>query len=170
VCGQRRFHELEAALALWAGAASRYDPAVTVSKARLCLAALSVALLAGACSASDDLSGAKAAYVAQVDPICAELQDKIGQLGENAEQQAADVEAAVMKMKAAAAPRDDKSIADLHIAAMENLYLSLQDVHQSRLVNDQPRADRALEGARANNKRAADAAESYGMVACAQEL
>ena len=149
---------------------SRYDPAVTVSKARLCLAAVSVALLAGACSASDDLSGAKAAYVAQVDPICDELQDKIGQLGENAEQQAADVEAAVMRMKAAGAPRDDKSIADLHIAAMENLFLSLQDVHQSRLVNDQPRADRALESAQLNNQKAADAAESYGMVACAREL
>ena len=149
---------------------SRYDPAVTVSKARLCLAAVSVALLAGACSASDDLSGAKAAYVAQVDPVCAELQDKIGQLGENAEQQAADVEAAVMKMKAANAPRDDKAIADLHIAAMENLFLSLQDVHQSRLVNDQPRADRALESAQLNNQKAAEAAESYGMVACAREL
>ena len=116
------------------------------------------------------MSGAKAAYVAEVDPICAELQDKIGQLGENAEQQAADVEAAVMRMKAAAAPRDDKSIADLHIAAMENLYLSLQDVHQSRLVNDQPRVDRALESAQLNNQKAADAAESYGMVACAREL
>ena len=108
--------------------------------------------------------------MAQVDPICTELQGKIGDLGENPEKQAADVEAAVLRMKGAGAPRDDKSIADLHIAALENLFLSLQDVHQSRLVNDQPRAQRALEGARANNKTAADAAESYGMVACAREL
>ena len=143
---------------------------MTVSKARLCPVALFVALLAGACTASDDLSGAKAAYVAQVDPICAELHDKIGQLGENAEQQAADVEAAVMRMKEAGAPRDDKAIADLHIAALENLYLSLQDIDQSRRVNDQPRADRALEVARINNRNAANAAKDYGMVACAREL
>ncbi len=143
---------------------------MTVSKARLCFVALFVALLASACTASDDLSGAKAAYVAQVDPICTELQGKIGELGENPEQQAADVEAAVMRIKEVDKPRDDSSIADLHIAAMENLYLSLQDVHQSRLVNDQPRAQRALEGARTNAQTAADAAESYGMVACAREL
>jgi len=116
------------------------------------------------------LSGAKAAYVAQVDPICAELHDKIGQLGENPEKQAADVEAAVMRIRAVDKPRDDSSIADLHIAAMENLYLALQDVDQSRRVNDQPRAERALETARLNNKKAADAAKSYGMVACAREL
>ena len=143
---------------------------MTVSKARLCSVALFVALLAGACTASDDLSGAKAAYVAKVDPICAELQDKIGQLGENAEQQAKDVEDAVMRMREAGAPKDDSSIADLHIAALENLYLALQDIDQSRRVNDQGRVDRALESARLNNKKAADAAESYGMVACAREL
>ncbi len=126
--------------------------------------------MAGACTASDDLSGAKAAYVAKVDPICADLQTKIGQLGENPEKQAADVEAAVNRMREAQRPRDDSSIADLHIAALENLFLSLQDVHQSRLVNDQPRAQRALEGAEANAKRASDAAKSYGMVVCAREL
>lgn len=105
-----------------------------------------------------------------MDPICTELQAKIGELGENPEQQAADVEAAVMRMKSASKPKDDSVIADRYIAAMENLYLSLQDVHQSRLVKDQPRAQRALEGARANNKNAASAAEEYGMVVCAREL
>jgi hypothetical protein len=142
---------------------------VTVSKARLSVI-LFVALVAGACSASDNLSGAKAGYVAQVDPVCTELQTKIGQLGENPEQQAKDVEAAVMRIKGVEKPRDDSSIADLHIAALENLYLSLQDVHQSRLVNDQPRAQRALEGAQANAKRASDAAKDYGMVVCSREL
>lgn len=156
--------------ALWVGAVSRYSPAVTISNARLCAVGLFVALLASACTASDDLSGAKAAYVAQVDPICAELQDKIGQLGENPEQQAADIEAAVTRIKEAGKPRDDSSIADLHIAALENLYLSLQDVHQSGLVNDQPRAQRALETAQINNQKAADAAESYGMLVCARGL
>ncbi|MDP1806791.1 MAG: hypothetical protein Q8K72_16550, partial [Acidimicrobiales bacterium] len=86
------------------------------------------------------------------------MQGKIGQLGENAEQQAKDVEDAVNRMKQRAYPRDDDSVAARYIAAMENLYLSLQDVDQSRRVNDQPRAQRAVEGAQANAKRAQDAA------------
>ena len=105
-----------------------------------------------------------------MDPICADLQTKIGELGENAQQQAADVEAAVARIRGVSMPSDDSVIADRWIASMENLYLSLQDVHQSRLVNDEPRAQRALETARINNKNAADAAEEYGMVVCAREL
>ncbi|HET7721244.1 MAG TPA: hypothetical protein VFK43_14860, partial [Acidimicrobiales bacterium] len=93
-----------------------------------------------------------------------------GQLGENAEQQAKDVEDAVMRMKQRAYPRDDDSVAARYIAAMENLYLSLQDVDQSRRVNDQPRAQRAVEGAQANAKRAKDAAKQYGLVECAEDL
>ena len=116
------------------------------------------------------MSGAKAGYVAQVDPICAELQTEIGELGENAEEQARAVEDAVNRIKSVSLPGDDSVIADRFIAAMENLYLSLQDVHQSRLVNDEPRAQRALETARINTKTAADAADEYGMVVCAQEL
>ena len=144
---------------------------MTNSKARLRVVALFVALLAGACGGDDGgLSGAKAEYVAQIDPICAELQDKIGNLGDNPQQQASDVEAAVMRMKSLSMPRDDSVIADRYIAAMENLYLSLQDVHQSRLVNDQPRASRAVETAQFNNQNAADAAEDYGMVVCARGL
>ncbi|HYH50880.1 MAG TPA: hypothetical protein VEG38_15145 [Acidimicrobiia bacterium] len=143
---------------------------MTLSKARLCVVGLFVALLASACGAADELSGAKAGFVAQIDPICTELQAKIGDLGEDAEQQAADVEAAVMRMKELERPAEDSVIVDRYIASMENLYLSLQDVHQSGLVGDQPRAQRALETARINNQNAADAAEEYGMVVCAQEL
>ena len=144
---------------------------MTLSNARRCVVAVFVALLAGACGSDPGgLSGAKAGYVAQIDPICTELQAKVGDLGDNPEQQARDIEAAVGRMKGIEKPREDSERADLFIAAMENLYLSLQDVHQSRLVNDQPRAARALEGARVNAKTAADAADEYGMVVCAQEL
>ena len=155
----------------WAGAAPRYHPAVINSKARLCVVGLFVALLAGACGDDDGgVSGAKAGYVAQIDPICTELQAKVGELGENPEQQAKDIEAAVGRMKGVSKPREDSERADVFIAAMENLFLSLQDVDQARRVNDQARAQRALEGARANAKRAADAADEYGMVVCAEEL
>jgi len=108
--------------------------------------------------------------VSQVDPICAELQPKISDLGQDPEKQAADIEAAVMRIKAVSVPKEDDQRAFLYIAAMENLYLSLQDVDQSRRVNDQPRATRALEGAKLNNETAAKAAKSYGMVECARPL
>ena len=146
---------------------------MTASRIRIAAVALLIAPVVGACGSGGDdgrLTGAKGAWAAHVDPICAELQGKIGQLGENAEQQAKDVEAAVMRMKERAYPKDDDSVAARYIAAMENLYLSLQDVHQSRLVNDQPRAQRAVEGAQANAKRAKDAAKQYGLVECAEDL
>ncbi len=152
---------------------SRYSPAVTASRIRNCAVAAFIALTAGACGAGGDdgrLTGAKGQYAAQLDPICAELQGKIGELGQDPEKQAADVEAAVMRIKAVSMPKEDDERARLYIAAMENLYLSLQDVDQSRRVNDQTRANTALAGARTNNETAAKAAKSYGMVECARAL
>jgi hypothetical protein len=146
---------------------------VTALRIRICAVALIIAPVVGACGSGGDgdrLTGAKGDWAAHVDPICAELQGKLGQLGENAEQQAKDVEDAVNRMKQRAYPRDDDSVAARYIAAMENLYLSLQDVDQSRRVNDQPRAQRAVEGAQGNAKRAQDAAKQYGLVECAEDL
>jgi hypothetical protein len=146
---------------------------VTSTKARLCVVALFVAPLVGACGSGGDdgrATGAKGRYVAQVDPICAELQGKIGDLGQDPGKQAADIEAAVTRIKAVPKPSEDSEIADRYIAAMENLYLGLQDVDQSRKVNDQPRAQKALDGLRLNNVTAAKAAKDYGMVECAKEL
>lgn len=108
--------------------------------------------------------------MAQVDPICAELQTDIGDLGDDPGRQAEEVETAVERIKGVDQPRDDSALADRYIAAMENLYLSLQDIHQAQLVNDQPRAQRAREGLQINNQDAADAAEAYGMVVCSREL
>ena len=82
-----------------------YSPAVTASKARMCAVAAFVVLVVSACGAGGDdgrLTGAKGAYVAQVDPICADLQGKIGELGQDPEKQAAEVESAVGRMKAIA--------------------------------------------------------------------
>ena len=146
---------------------------MTASRIRQCAVAAFIALTAGACGAAGDdgrLTGAKGQYAAQVDPICAELQGKIGELGQDPEKQARDVEDAVNRIRAVSLPKEDDERARLYIAAMENLFLSLQDVDQSRRVNDQARAQRALEGARTNNRTAAEAAESYGMVECAREL
>lgn len=146
---------------------------MTASKRTICAVALLIAPVLGACGSGGDdgrLTGAKGAWAAQVDPICAELQGQIGELGQEPDKQAAAIEAAVLRIKSTPYPREDDQRAALYIAAMENLYLSLQDVHQARLVNDQPRAQRALEGAVANNDTAAAAAKSYGLVECAQKL
>lgn len=146
---------------------------MTASRIRIAAVALLIAPLVGACGSGGDggrLTGAKGEWAAKVDPICKDLQGKIGTLGDNPEQQAKDVEEAVMRMKGAAYPKDDDQRAALFIASMENLYLSLQDVDQSRRVNDQPRAQKALEGAQANAKKAADAAEQYGLVECSEQL
>jgi len=139
----------------------------------MCAVALLAIPVVGACGAGGDdgvATGAKGAYVAQVDPICAELQGKIGELGQDPEKQASDVEAAVTRIKAVPIPKEDDTRANLYVAAMENVYLSLQDVDQSRRVNDQTRANTALAGARTNNETAAKAAKSYGMVECARTL
>ena len=146
---------------------------MTANRVRTCAVAVFAALAVSACGAGGDdgvATGAKGTYVSQVDPICAELQPKISDLGQDPEKQAADIEAAVMRIKAVSVPKEDDQRAFLYIAAMENLYLSLQDVDQSRRVNDQPRATRALEGAKLNNETAAKAAKSYGMVECARPL
>ncbi len=150
-----------------------YSPAVTASRARNCAVAAFAALVVSACGVGGDdgrLTGAKGAYASQVDPICADLQGKIGELGQDPEKQAADIEAAVNQIRAVPMPKEDEERARLYIAAMENLYLGLQDVDQSRRVNDQARAARALDGVKVNNTTAAKAAKSYGMVECAREF
>lgn len=108
--------------------------------------------------------------MAQVDPICKELRSKMGELGKDPARQATDINAALERIKAVPKPAEDSEIADLYRAALENVALSLQDVDQSRIVNDQPRAERALAGARTNNTRAAEAAKKYGMTECANPL
>ena len=152
---------------------SRYSPAVTAYRARICAVALFVAPVVGACGAGGDegrATGDKGRYVDQIDPICAELQGKIGDLGQDAGRQSEEIQAAVGRMRSVSKPSEDSERADLYLAAMENLFLSLLDVDQARAVNDQPRAGRALEGARTNNQTAANAAKDYGMVECAKPL
>jgi hypothetical protein len=105
-----------------------------------------------------------------VDPVCKQLNDQVGELGNDPAKEAAAIEAAVDRIKAVSKPKEDSERADVFIAALTNTYLSLQDVDQSRRVNDKTRADKALVGAKANAVKAAAAAKLYGMVECADPL
>ncbi len=151
-----------------------YSPAVTASRTRLCAVALFAALAAGACSSGGGdgrATGAKGTYVAQVDPICADLRAKLGgELGKDPAKQATEVEAAVQKIMAVKKPAEDSERADLFIAAMQNLYIALQDIDQSRIVNDATRVTKAQGYVTTATKTAASAAKSYGMVECARSF
>ena len=86
-----------------------YSPPVTASRIRICAVAAFVALVAGACGSGGDdgtATGAKGGYVAKIDPICAELQGKIGELGQEPAKKAADIEAAVARRKAIPGPKE----------------------------------------------------------------
>jgi hypothetical protein len=147
---------------------------VTTSNARNCVVALFVALLVGACGSGGDngtATGAKGTYVAQVDPICKNLRSQLGgDLGTDPAKQASAIADAVGKIMAVPKPKEDSERADLFIAALNNVNLSLQDVDQSRTVHDQTRAQKALDGAKLNAQKAAAAAKLYPMQECAQVL
>ncbi len=143
----------------------------TTSRLRICTVALFIALVAGACGAGGDngrATGAKGTYVAQVDPICKQLQPQVTDLGTDPGKQASAIADAVAKIMAVPKPKEDSDRADLFIAALNNVNLSLQDVNQSRIVNDTARANTALAGAKLNATRADAAAKQYPMVECAQ--
>jgi hypothetical protein len=147
---------------------------VTTSNVRNCVVALFVALLVGACSSgssSSKATGAKGTYATQVDAICKTLQSQVGtDLGSDPGKQAAAIADGVGKISAVSKPGEDSEVADLFIAALNNVNLSLQDVDQARMVNDQTRANTALAGAKSNATKAAAAAKMYGMTTCAQTV
>jgi hypothetical protein len=131
-----------------------------------------VALVGGACGSGSNPkpSGAKAAYIAKVEPICAEMKAKIGTLGDDPAKDAAAVDDGVQRIKAIKPPADDLEQADVFVQALTNVQLALQDADQSQQVNDQPRAARAVSRAKENANTAAKAAKTYGFVGCANSL
>jgi len=135
--------------------------------------AMAVVLVVGACSGdkqSGKPGGARGRYVDQVDPICKDLQSKIGKLGDDALKQRDEVNAALDRIKAIRQPSEEIDKLRVFLTELNNTAIDLEDVNQSRQVNDQARVDTALRRAGEASRRAAKAAKAYGFSECSQAL
>ncbi|MGH9188496.1 MAG: hypothetical protein ACRD0Q_00455, partial [Acidimicrobiales bacterium] len=113
---------------------------------------------------------ARGAYSAQADPICAEISAAVGQLGDDAVKDRDAVQAGLDKLNALALPGEDVEKAEVFLTRLNNVALALEDVNQSRIQKDVPRAERALTTAREQAEQSAEAASSYGMVECGEPI
>lgn len=139
--------------------------------ARSVLVLVAVTVLGGACSSSNTPSGSKAGYIAKVELVCAEMHEKVGTLGNDPEKEATAVNDGYMKIKDIKAPNEDLEKLQVFVESLNNLQLALQDVDQSRRVNDQARAQRALANAKDLANKAAKAAKDYGFTGvCSRSL
>lgn len=137
------------------------------------VAAMVTVLVLGACSGDEQTGkpgGARGRYIDQVDPICEELNAKIGRLGDDALKQRDEINAALDRINAIPPPGEELDKLKVFLIELNNAALALEDVNQSRLVNNQGRVDTALQTARESDEQAADAADGYGFEQCSQRL
>ena len=140
---------------------------------RLAATIAGTALLLGACAGDGETSkpgGAKGAFIAKGDPICAEIATNVGRLGDDPVKDRDAVRAGLDKLTALPAPGEDLEKVQVFLARLNNVALALEDVNQSRIQKDDPRAKRALATAREQDDLAADAAKSYGFVECGKGI
>ncbi len=145
-----------------------------MSLIRMSCAAAVAAILLGACGSGDDegLSGPKARLAAEADPICAETREKVGDLGSDPAAERDAVQSAADRLKALPIPNEDEADYIVFYTHVGNLAMSLDDLAQSRLVEnpDPGRASTALDRARQSNEEVKKAAADYGLVECSQGL
>ncbi len=136
-----------------------------------CAAAVAMFLLAG-CAGDDGggLSGAKADFAAQVEPICVETRQRVGQLGDDPAADRDAVQSAVDRLEALNPPGEDETTFRLFVLHLQNMALALEDLNQARIVNNPQRADTALGRAGESHELAKEQARSYGFIECAQGL
>lgn len=138
-----------------------------------CAAVVAVVLLSACGAGGDDgLTGAKADFAAQVDPICVETRQKVGNLGDDPVADRDAVQSAVDRLQALGPPGEDETTFRLFVIRLQNMALALEDLNQSRLVeNPSPeRAQTALDQARESHDLAKEAAADYGFIECSQGL
>ncbi len=138
-----------------------------------CAAAVAAILLV-ACGSGDDegLSGPKARLAAEADPICAETREKVGDLGGDPAAERDAVQSAADRLRALPIPNEDEADYIVFYTHVGNLAMSLDDLAQSRLVDnpDPGRVSSALDRARQSNEEVKKAAADYGLVECSQGL
>lgn len=136
--------------------------------------AASLALVLAACGELDsggELSGPQSRYVAQADAVCEETRAAVGgQLGVDPAKEFAALQLGIDNLKAIPQPSEDIDQLRVFLNHYNNARLSIQDLVESKIVNNAERADRALTRARESDKLAADAADSYGFEECNQGI
>ncbi len=136
-----------------------------------CAVAVAVFLLAGCGGGDDDeLSGAKADFAAQVEPICVETRQTVGQRGDDPAAERDAVQSAVDRMEALNPPGEDETTFRLFVLHLQNMALALEDLNQARIVNNPERANTALQRAGEAHELAKEQARSYGLIECSQGL
>ncbi|MEW6152582.1 MAG: hypothetical protein AB1673_01145 [Actinomycetota bacterium] len=129
---------------------------------------LLAALLLAACG-SDGVGGAQGANAAAADEICEIAQDKVGRvLGDDPEADRDAIREATEQLMALDAPSQNRNTFELFVQNTNNLWIALEDVHQSLLVNDTARADRARETVASNNELVMRYAGQYQANECAR--
>lgn len=118
---------------------------------------------------TDNVSGAQRAAIDQADPICETAQQKIGGvLGDQPAQDAEALRVAAEQLLAVAAPSENLTTWTIFVQSVNNLWLNVFDMAESLqpIVNDRPRAQRALDVAEENNNMVIDAATDYKTEEC----
>jgi hypothetical protein len=132
---------------------------------------LLAALVLGACGDDSAVGRAQEEQAEKANAICLEAQDAVGTtLGDEPDKDRDAINAARQKLKALPAPNQDQNEWDLFVREMDNFWLQLLD-HSEALVpevNDRPRAQRALDRARATNEQLKKLADDYGATQCAE--
>ncbi|MCA1693067.1 MAG: hypothetical protein LC733_13055 [Actinobacteria bacterium] len=137
---------------------------------RMTALGLLAALALTGCGGGEGVGGPQKENAAKADAVCEETQDKVGTLGDDAGADRDVVRAAAERLATFDAPSENETTWLRFVRETENLWLSLEDVAQSRdpSTNDRARAERALVRVRETNTRLAEHAEDYGIETCAE--
>jgi hypothetical protein len=137
---------------------------------RLGIVSMLAALALAACGESE-IGGAQKEFAEEADAVCLDAQDKVGrELGDDAPADRDAVRAASDQFMQMEPPSEGETTFEIFRQSVNNLWITLQDIAQSQepTVNDQPRAERARETMRQVNQKVIEAADDYGMNACAR--
>lgn len=122
-------------------------------------------LFAGACAgdAEDDTpGGARGRYIERADPICREMHDRVGTLGDDPAGERAAIQSALDRLRALGIPGEESERLEVFLVELSNMTANLEDIDQSRRVNDQRRVGAAQARLRETDQRASQAADRYG--------